>query len=183
MAKLILFNKPYQVMSQFSDAEQRRTLADFISVKGVYPAGRLDYDSEGLLLLTDSGKLQHFISHPSRKQSKKYWVLVEKIPDEKALALLREGVLLKDGVTQPANVKLIDEPEYLWPRDPPVRQRRNIPVQWLELEITEGRNRQVRRMTAAVGYPTLRLIRFSIGSWSINGLQPGAFREEQIYVP
>lgn len=184
MAQLILFNKPFNVLSQFTDSEKKRsTLADYISIKDVYPAGRLDYDSEGLLLLTDNGKLQHFIAHPQKKLEKKYWVLVEGIPDSVALETLRKGVNLKDGITRPAKISLISEPDNLWPRNPPVRYRKSVPVQWLEISIREGKNRQIRRMTAAVGYPTLRLIRFSIGNWILAGLQPGEFRKEIIHVP
>lgn len=179
MSRLLLFNKPYGVLSQFTDAEGRQTLADFIDVPGVYPAGRLDRDSEGLLLLTDNGNLQQQIADPKYKKWKTYWVQVEKQPDETALQQLRDGVTLKDGPTRPAQVKAIDEPA-LWPRTPPVRFRQNIPTAWLELKIREGRNRQVRRMTSAVGYPTLRLVRIAIGEWSIQGIAPGEWQEQHI---
>ncbi|WP_126455238.1 pseudouridine synthase [Sulfuriflexus mobilis] len=179
MSRLLLFNKPYGVLSQFTDAEGRETLANYIDLPGVYPAGRLDRDSEGLLLLTDDGKLQQKIADPKYKKWKTYWVQVEKQPDETALQQLRDGVTLKDGPTRPAQVKVIDEPA-LWPRTPPVRFRQNIPTAWLELKIREGRNRQVRRMTAAVGYPTLRLVRVSIGEWGIQGIAPGEWQEQHI---
>lgn len=172
---LIAFNKPFGVLTQFSG--EGRTLADYIDLPDVYPAGRLDKDSEGLLLLTDDGKLQARISSPKFKLPKTYLVQVERIPDEDALNALREGVELKDGVTRPANVKRIDEPAWLWERDPPVRFRKSVPDCWLELTITEGRNRQVRRMTAAVGHPTLRLIRYAIGDWTVAGLAPGEWRD------
>ena len=173
---LIAFNTPFNVLCQFTDATGRRTLADFVTVKGVYPAGRLDYDSEGLLLLTDDGKLQKRIADPRDRTKKTYLAQVEGIPDAKALALLRRGVKLKDGVTAPAGARPIDEPDWLWPREPPIRYRRNIPTAWLELTLTEGRNRQVRRMTAAAGHPTLRLVRAAIGAWSLDGLRPGEWR-------
>lgn len=173
MARVILFNKPYGVLTQFSGGDGRPTLADFIDVKGVYPAGRLDRDSEGLLVLTDDGRLQARIADPKHKQPKTYWVQVERRPDATALETLRHGVMLKDGPTKPAKARLMGEPEGLWPRDPPVRYRKSVPDAWLELTITEGRNRQVRRMTAAVGHPTLRLIRARVGDWSIDGLRPG----------
>jgi 23S rRNA pseudouridine2457 synthase len=176
---LIAFNKPFNVLCQFTDAAGRRTLADFVTVKNVYPAGRLDYDSEGLLLLTDDGRLQKRIADPRHKMKKVYLVQVERIPDEKALAQLRRGVKLKDGATAPAEVRLVEEPGWLWDRDPPIRYRRDIPTAWLELAITEGRNRQVRRMTAAVGHPTLRLVRVAIGPWSLDGLRPGEWEKRQ----
>lgn len=172
---LIAFNKPCCVLSQFTDKEGRRTLADTISLPEIRPAGRLDYDSEGLLLLTDDGALQARIADPKHKLSKTYWAQVEGEPTDAALDRLRRGVLLNDGLTRPATVQRIPEPE-LWPRNPPIRFRRNIPTTWIELTLTEGRNRQVRRMTAAVGFPTLRLIRVSIGPYSLDGLQPGAWR-------
>jgi 23S rRNA pseudouridine2457 synthase len=173
---LIVFNKPFNVLCQFTDKEGRRTLADFISVPRVRPAGRLDYDSEGLLLLTDEGSLQTRIAEPKHKLPKTYWVQVEGEPGAEALEKLRRGVQLSDGRTRPAEVRLIPEPE-LWPRDPPIRRRRNIPTAWIELTLTEGRNRQVRRMTAAVGFPTLRLVRVAVGPYQLAGLDPGAWRE------
>jgi len=186
VARLILLNKPYQVLSQFTDKQgtnsqaTKKTLAGFVTQKSVYPAGRLDYDSEGLLLLTDDGNLQHKISHPKHKLPKTYWVQVEGIPDSEAVEQLRKGVQLKDGLTLPAKVKAI-EPPVVWDRHPPVRFRENIPTHWIEITISEGRNRQVRRMTAAVGLPTLRLIRYSIGQWSIEDLQPGESAEHTVH--
>jgi 23S rRNA pseudouridine2457 synthase len=174
---LIALNKPFNVLCQFTDGAGRRTLADFVTVKDVYPAGRLDYDSEGLLLLTDDGALQKRIADPRHKMKKTYLAQVERVPDEKALASLCRGVKLKDGLTAPAGARLVEEPGWLWPREPPIRYRANIPTAWLEITITEGRNRQVRRMTAAVGHPTLRLARISIGEWSLDGLRPGEWRE------
>lgn len=173
MSRILLFNKPYGVICQFSKDGLHPTLADYIAVPDVYPAGRLDTDSEGLLLLTDDGGLQHRITDPKHKLPKTYWVQVEGIPDEAALEKLRRGVQLKDGQTLPAEACTMGEPAALWQRDPPVRFRREIPTSWLRLTIREGRNRQVRRMTAAVGFPTLRLIRFSIGEWTLEGLAPG----------
>ena len=173
---LIAFNKPFNVLCQFTDSAGRRTLADFVKVNGVYPAGRLDYDSEGLLLLTDDGKLQQRIAEPRHLTKKTYLVQVERSPDAAALALLRRGVQLRDGITAPAVASVVEQPDWLWPREPPIRYRRNIPTAWLEITLTEGRNRQVRRMTAAAGYPTLRLIRVAIGEWSLDGLQPGEWR-------
>jgi len=172
---LIAFNKPHNVLCQFTDDAGRRTLADFVTVKGVYPAGRLDYDSEGLLLLTDDGALQKRIADSRSRTEKTYLAQVEGVPGAAALALLRSGVKLRDGNTLPAGARLIDEPDWLWSRDPPIRHRRHIPTAWLELTLTEGRNRQVRRMTAAAGHPTLRLIRVAIGAWSLDGLQSGAW--------
>jgi 23S rRNA pseudouridine2457 synthase len=172
----LLFNKPFRVLSQFSPVAGKRTLADFIDVRGVYPAGRLDYDSEGLMLLTDDGALQARIAEPRYRRAKIYFAQVEGIADERALRALSSGVNLKDGPTRPAVVAAVAEPGWLWPRDPPIRERRNIPTQWLRLEISEGRNRQVRRMTAAVGHPTLRLVRFGIGEWTLEGLAPGEYR-------
>lgn len=179
MTRLIAFNKPYGVLSQFTDAgtpSPRSTLSNFIAVPGVYPAGRLDRDSEGLLLLTDDGALQARISNPRHKAPKTYLVQVEGEPDETALARLRQGVDLSDGRTLPAEVERIADPA-LWPRDPPVRFRKSVPDCWLELTLHEGRNRQVRRMTAAVGHPTLRLVRWAIGEWNLNGLPQGEWRD------
>ncbi|MBB4152301.1 23S rRNA pseudouridine2457 synthase [Sphingomonas jinjuensis] len=179
MARLLLFNKPYGVLSQFTDRGSptvRATLSDFIDVKGVYPAGRLDRDSEGLLLLCDDGRLQARIADPRFKMAKTYLVQVEGDPQEPELNRLRRGVGLNDGMTLPADVERIDAPD-LWHRDPPIRQRQSIPDNWLRITIREGRNRQVRRMTAAVGLPTLRLVRWSVGDWSVAGIAPGQFRE------
>ncbi len=180
MPRLILFNKPFGVLSQFTDKgmgdSPRPTLSNFISEKGVYPAGRLDRDSEGLLLLTDDGKLQARISDPRHKQPKTYLAQVEGTPDDSALAALRSGVTLKDGPTRPAKTRRVPAPDWLWPRNPPIRVRQSIPDTWIELTLTEGRNRQVRRMTAAVGHPTLRLIRVRIGDWALTGLAPGEYR-------
>ena len=164
-------------MSQFSPLGDKQTLADYIDMPGVYPAGRLDYESEGLMVLTDDGRLQAQISHPDYRKTKAYLAQVEHIPDRKALLALRRGVTLKDGITAPAVAELVDQPEWIWSRNPPIRQRREIPTQWLRIEIREGRNRQVRRMTAAVGHPTLRLIRIAIDQWTLNGLQPGKWRQ------
>ena len=178
MSRLILFNKPFGVLSQFTDAkgdgQPRATLSDFIDLPGVYPAGRLDRDSEGLLLLTDDGRLQARIADPRFKMPKTYLVQVEGDAEEPALDQLRRGVALKDGPTRPAEVERIDTPP-LWPRDPPVRFRKSVPDCWLRLTIREGRNRQVRRMTAAVGLPTLRLVRWRIGDWALDGIAPGAW--------
>ncbi|WP_372981626.1 pseudouridine synthase [Marinobacter sediminum] len=188
MANLILFNKPFRVLSQFTDDRQdsgkpvRSTLADWIQIPDVYPAGRLDYDSEGLLLLTGEGALQHRIASPTAKMPKTYWVQVEGDITNDALSQLERGVRLKDGNTAPAKARLLDQPE-IWPRTPPVRYRESVPTSWLELTITEGRNRQVRRMTAAVGFPTLRLIRYRIGDWSLDGLLPGQHRGITVHVP
>ena len=179
MARLILFNKPFGVLSQFTDRGSetvRATLSEFISVPDVYPAGRLDRDSEGLLLLCDDGRLQARIADPRFKLPKTYLVQVEGDPQDEALAALRKGVRLKDGMTLPAAVERIAPPD-LWPRNPPIRERKSIPDSWLKLTIREGRNRQVRRMTAAVGQPTLRLVRWSIGDWTVAGIAPGEFTE------
>lgn len=179
MARLILFNKPYDVLSQFTDtcaSSPRATLSDFIDLRGIYPAGRLDRDSEGLLLLTDDGRLQARIADPKFKLPKTYLVQVEGEPDEAGLECLRRGVQIKDGMTRPAQAERIADPG-LWPRNPPVRYRKTVPDCWIELTIREGRNRQVRRMTAAIGHPTLRLVRRRIGDWALDGLQPGQWRE------
>ena len=173
---LIAFNKPYNVLSQFTDEHGHTTLADYIKIPDVYAAGRLDADSEGLLLLTDDGKLQQQISDPAHKLRKIYWVQIEGVPDRKALWALRRGVEIRGKITLPAEVRLIDEPD-IWPRQPAIRERKHIPTSWLELTISEGRNRQVRRMTAAVGHPTLRLIRAAIGPITLGGMKPGEYRE------
>lgn len=175
MSRVLLFNKPYGVVCQFSRDGLHPTLANYIPVPHVYAAGRLDTDSEGLLLLTDDGKLQHRITDPQHKLPKTYWAQVEGAPDEVALVSLRTGVMLKDGMTLPAQVELMDEPANLWLRDPPVRMRQSIPTAWLKLTLREGKNRQVRRMTASVGFPTLRLIRYSIGTWSLDDLPTGKY--------
>ncbi|MEC7816490.1 MAG: pseudouridine synthase [Pseudomonadota bacterium] len=185
MAELVLFNKPFHVLSQFTDerrGESRATLAQWIDRPGVYPAGRLDYDSEGLLLLTADGQLQQRIASPHNKMAKTYWVQVEGEITAEALDRLATGVDLKDGPTLPAKARAMAEPE-LWPRTPPVRYRASVPTSWLELTITEGRNRQVRRMTAAVGFPTLRLVRYGIGPWTLDGLAPGQHRTESVHLP
>lgn len=176
MGRILLFNKPFGVICQFSADGLHPTLADYIPLPEFYPAGRLDTDSEGLLVLTDDGQLQHRITDPKHKLPKTYWVQVEGVPDEIALDRLRSGVHLPDFTTQPAGANLMDEPAGLWPRTPPVRERKLIPTSWLELTIREGKNRQVRRMTAAVGFPTLRLIRSRIGEWTLDGLEPGAWK-------
>jgi 23S rRNA pseudouridine2457 synthase len=181
MSRTLLFNKPFGVLCQFTDAGNagtpRPTLSDFIAVPKVYAAGRLDRDSEGLLVLTDNGRLQHRIADPRFKTAKSYWAQIEGLPGQDALDALRRGVVLKDGKTAPANVARMDPPDALWPRDPPIRVRKSVPDCWLNLTITEGRNRQVRRMTAAVGHPTLRLIRHQIGDWSLGDLAPGDWRD------
>ena len=170
---LILLNKPFQVLSQFRDAAGRATLAEFIDIPNVYPAGRLDYDSEGLILLTDDGRIQARISQPTSKISKTYWAQVEGIPSDSQLKQLRRGVKIKSGLAKALSAARLEPPEGLWERKPPIRYRANVADSWIEVTLREGRNRQVRRMTAAVGLPTLRLIRFSIGPWSLDGLQPG----------
>lgn len=179
MAKLLLFNKPFGVQSTFTSREGHETLSNYINIPNVYAAGRLDKDSEGLLVLTDDGALQDKITAPKHKMAKTYWAQVEGVPGAEALEVLRTGVQLKDGLSKPASVRLIDEPA-IWPRIPPIRERKSIPTRWLELTIHEGRNRQVRRMTAALGYPTLRLIRYSIGSWTLEGIEPGQFSELRV---
>jgi len=173
----LLLNKPYGVLTKFSDPKGRPTLRALVEHRGVYPAGRLDADSEGLVVLTDDGRLQARITHPRHHWPKTYWVQVEGEIDPQALRRLRDGVELRDGLTRPAACRRIPEPPGLWPRAPPVRFRRSVPTSWIELTITEGRNRQVRRMTAAVGYPTLRLIRYAIGDWTLERLAPGEWRE------
>ncbi|HEX9208441.1 MAG TPA: pseudouridine synthase [Steroidobacteraceae bacterium] len=175
--RIVLFNKPYGVLPQFTSSDGRPCLADFLTLPGVYPAGRLDFDSEGLMLLTDFGPWQARISQPGSALAKRYRVQVEGAPTDADLEPLRRGLLLKDGPTRPAPTRLIDEPRGLWPRDPPIRVRKAIPTQWLEIEMSEGRNRQVRRMTAAAGFPTLRLVRWGVGPWTVAGLAPGEWRE------
>ena len=185
MSWFIRFNKPYDVLPQFTDRanaeSQRSTLSDFIDLPGVYPAGRLDRDSEGLMLLTDNGRTQAQISDPKHKMAKTYWVQVEGLPDAEALKALRDGVELRDGLTRPAKARMIDKPAGLWPRTPPIRVRQTVPDNWIELILREGRNRQVRRMTAAVGHPTLRLIRARIENWSLKGLEPGQWERLQMH--
>ncbi len=179
MPDLILFNKPYNVLSQFTDESDRPTLASYIKEPGFYPAGRLDQDSEGLLILTNCGITQQRISDPRYKMGKGYWAQLEGLVTEEALAQLRRGVLLKDGMTRPAQARQLPEPE-VWPRIPPIRERKLIPTSWIELTIYEGRNRQVRRMTAALGFPTLRLIRRQISDWQLGELQPGEWRKVRL---
>ncbi|MEE9331096.1 MAG: pseudouridine synthase [Methylophilaceae bacterium] len=174
---IILFNKPFNVVCQFSAHEKHPTLKNFIDIPNVYAAGRLDTDSEGLLILTDDGALQHRLSHPKHKEIKTYWVQVEGSPTLEALSPLVKGVALNDFVAQPAQIRIIDEPENLWPRNPAIRERKAIPTTWLEIKIAEGKNRQVRRMTAKVGFPTLRLIRYAIGPYSIEGIKNGQYKE------
>jgi len=174
--RLILLNKPFHVLPQFTSSDGRRCLRDLVPIRGVYPAGRLDYDSEGLMVLTDFGPWQARISQPGAPFQKRYFAQVEGEASEAALQPLRSGVELADGPTRPAGARVVDEPAWLWPRDPPIRHRRSIPTTWIELTLSEGRNRQVRRMTAAVGLPTLRLIRAAVGPWSIEGLAPGDWR-------
>lgn len=176
MPQYVLFNKPFQVLTQFTDTEQRKTLADFISIPGIYSAGRLDYDSEGLLLLTDDGALIHALMDPKHKVPKTYYAQVEGTATERHIAQLQHGLELKDGPTLPCKAAIIEPPEWLWPRTPPIRERQNIPTSWISLTITEGKNRQVRRMTAAVGLPTLRLVRIAIGQLHLDGLESGEYR-------
>ncbi len=177
MSTLILFNKPYGVLCQFTGEPGRETLAGYISVPGVYAAGRLDTDSEGLLVLTDDGTLQARIADPRHKLAKTYLVQVEGVPDEAALATLRIGLDLGDFVTRPCQARLVPEPEWLWPRNPPIRERKSIPTSWVEIVLKEGKNRQVRRMTAKIGFPTLRLVRVRVGEWPLEGIAPGEWRE------
>jgi 23S rRNA pseudouridine2457 synthase len=179
VSRVVAFNKPFRVLTQFRPAGDKATLADFFDDPALRAVGRLDYDSEGLLLLTDDGGFVQRMTHPRSKVPKTYWAQVEGIPDEATLDVLRHGVTLKDGPSRPARVRRIEAPNGLWPRDPPIRYRASIPDSWLELTITEGRNRQVRRMTAAVGHPTLRLVRIRVGDWSLGGLEPGAWRQDR----
>ena len=183
MSRVVLFNKPYGVLCLFTPEGGHRSLKDFVPVPAVYPAGRLDTDSEGLVVLTDDGRLQGVIAQPRHKLPKLYWAQVEGMPGEEALQRLRRGVELNDGPTLPASARVVAPPAGLWERDPPIRERRAIPTAWIEIELREGRNRQVRRMTAAVGLPTLRLVRFRIGPWNIDGLAPGQWRDVPVPSP
>lgn len=183
MAKIYLFNKPYLVLSQFTPIENKSCLKDYIEIPGIYPAGRLDYDSEGLLLLTGDGSVQARVADPKFKLPKTYWAQVEGNISQEALKQLESGVVLKDGPTAPAKARLLSPPATLWDRSPPIRERANQSTSWIELTITEGRNRQIRRMTAHVGYPTLRLIRIAIGPWSLDNIRPGNYRSADIHLP
>lgn len=184
MSKILLFNKPFQVLTQFTSDDGKATLADYIDYPDFYAAGRLDYDSEGLLILTDEGSIQHYLANPKFKMEKTYWAQVEGDVTQQALSTLSKGVGLKDGMTRPAKARKISEPE-IWKREPPIRERKSIPTSWIELKISEGKNRQVRRMTAAVGFPTLRLIRYAIGDWTLDDLEPGQsqLRDVDIKIP